>query len=212
MIIMKKKSIIIVLIIFAIIVVYYALNYSRHHQPIPTGAVSLEFPLKGESFQAIQSGPKGKTHTLPVEKYALDITKPIKLGDFLKFRKSDLESNTTFGTPIYSPCAGNVTIAVDGFNDMPIGISGSANESNHVTVDCGQFYVAMVHFKKDTILVKVGDIVKVGQEIGLVGNSGHSSAPHLHLMAYKIGSNSNDKIALPITFNGKYLFRGDIYP
>ena len=194
------------------IATHYALNYNRHRQPIPAGAVSLEFPLKGGSFQVIQSGPNGKTHTLPVEKYALDITKPIKLSDFLKFRQSSLESNPTFGSPIYSPCAGNAIIAVGGFDDMPIGIAGSANESNHITIHCKQFNVAMVHFKKDSILVKVGDAGAVCQEIGLIGNSGYLSSPHLHLMSYKISSNPDDKIALPIIFNGKYLFRGDIYP
>lgn len=204
-----KKNITLFLIIFAVVVIYYTLDYSRHHQPIPADIVNLEFPLKGGSFQAIQSGPNGKTHTLPVEKYALDIIKKIKPGDFFKFHKSNLESNATFGTPIYSPCAGNVTIAVDGFDDMPIGIAGTSDKSNHVTVDCGQFYVAMVHFKKDSILVNVGDAVSIGQ---LIGNSGHSSSPHLHLMAYRIGSGIDNKIALPIAFNGKYLFRGDIYP
>jgi hypothetical protein len=208
-----KKVFFIVLILAVICGAYYIFKIEkRKSMKVPDGAVSLEFPLKGGPFQAVQSGPHGSTHTLPVEKYALDIAMPVKLSDFFRFRQSSLESDPIFGTPVYSPCAGNITIAVDGFADMPIGIAGKSDESNHVTVDCGQFYVAMVHFKKNSILVKVGDIVSLDRQIGLIGNSGHSSDPHLHLMAYRIGSSPDDRIALPIIFHSKYLFRGDIYP
>lgn len=206
------------ILFFALILViitggYYVFRVEkRKSMKTPDGAVGLEFPLKGGSFRVVQSGRSGSVHALPVEKYALDIVRPTKISDFFKFRKSDLKSDSTFNTPVYSPCAGNVTTAIDNFSDMPIGIAGQAAEANRATVNCGQFYAAMVHFKKDSILVKVGDIVKIGQEIGLVGNSGFSSRPHLHFMAYQIIPSSNDKIALPITFNGKYLFRGDIYP
>lgn len=208
-----KRAFYIVLALVVIFSAYYIFKIEKKKsRVVPAGTISLEFPLKGGPFAAVQSGPNGDIHTLPVEKYALDIAMPTKFSDFFRFRKSSLESDPIFGTPVYSPCAGNVTIAVGGFPDVPIGISGSADESNHVTVDCGQFYVAMVHFKKDSILVKVGDTVRVGQQIALVGNSGHTSGPHLHIMAYRIGSSPDDRIALPIIFNGKYLFRGDIYP
>jgi len=208
-----KRVFYVVLVLAVICAAYYIFKIEKNKsRNVPDGAVSLEFPLKGGPFEAIQSGPNGSIHTLPVEKYALDIAKPAKFSDFFKFRKSNLESDPIFGTPVYSPCGGNVKKAFDGFPDMPIGIVGQPNEANSVTVDCGQFYVAMVHFKKGSVLVKVGDVITVGQQIASVGNSGHSSSPHLHIMAYQIGSGPDDRIALPIIFNGKYLFRGDIYP
>lgn len=36
------------------------------------------------------------------------------------------------------------------------------------------------HFKKESVLVNVGDTITVGQLIGLSGNTGYSAFPHLH--------------------------------
>lgn len=110
-----KKVLLIVLLLAVIGGIYYFFKIRSAPQQIPAGAVDLKFPLKDGPFEAIQSGPNGDTHNLPVEKYALDIARPTTISDWLKFRKSNLESNTTFDTPVYGPCTGPVTIAVDGF-------------------------------------------------------------------------------------------------
>ena len=40
------------------------------------------------------------------------------------------------------------------------------------------------HLKKNEVLVNVGDTVKQGQVIGLSGNTGYTSFPHLHFMVW----------------------------
>ena len=52
---------------------------------------------------------------------------------------------------------------------------------NHVIIDIGGgHYAFYAHLKPGSLRVKVGDRVKRGQVIALVGNTGNSTEPHLH--------------------------------
>jgi hypothetical protein len=52
---------------------------------------------------------------------------------------------------------------------------------NHVIVDIGGGRFAFyAHMQPGSLRVKVGDHVKTGDVLGLVGNTGNSSEPHLH--------------------------------
>ena len=54
-------------------------------------------------------------------------------------------------------------------------------DGNHVVLDLGHNkYAFYAHLQKDSLLVSNGDHVKRGQVLGLLGNTGNSSAPHLH--------------------------------
>lgn len=79
------------------------------------------------------------------------------------------------GTPVKSTAPG---VVGDVFNDKYLGLVVTVNhENNYVTRygHCSQ------------ILVSKHDQVQRGQTIALVGNTGHSSAPHLHYEVIKDG-------------------------
>ena len=53
---------------------------------------------------------------------------------------------------------------------------------NHVVLDLGnEEYLFIAHLQTGSVKVKPGDHVKAGDAMGLCGNSGNSSEPHLHI-------------------------------
>ena len=71
---------------------------------------------------------------------------------------------------------------VPGLNSRAVPITLETVGGNHVIVDIGRgrYYAFYAHLQPGSIRVKVGDRVKRGQVLGLVGNSGNSTEPHLH--------------------------------
>ncbi|MFN0145115.1 MAG: peptidoglycan DD-metalloendopeptidase family protein [Dehalococcoidia bacterium] len=83
------------------------------------------------------------------------------------------------GTPIYAPCDFTV---IPVFN--PDGSFGNAVAGDW---DDTKWFVLFAHMR-DVPLVKVGDRVKAGQQIGFVGSTGDSTGAHLH---WQVGSDKN---------------------
>jgi len=183
---------------------------------IPDGAVTMDFPLKNDSYFIAQSGPSqdifsGPIHQTPNEKYALDITRNTNIKDlFSTFVTHNYKNNSTFGTPIYCPCFGNVKKTANDKPDMPIGTKDPTSGGNFVVVGCNGFDVNFAHMKQGSVVVQEGQPVKNGDLLGQIGNSGNSSGPHLHLAATRTEGRDN-VVPLPMVFNDRYLNRGDSY-
>jgi hypothetical protein len=92
----------------------------------------------------------------------------------------------TYGAPLYAVADGTVVLAVDGRRDIAPGENPllSAPEDfpgNEVVLRIapGQ-YAVYFHLKRGSLRVRAGQRVRRGQQIGALGNSGNSNAPHLH--------------------------------
>ena len=92
------------------------------------------------------------------------------------------EDYYAFGKRIISPSDGEVVLVVDGVKDNipgklnPIYVPGN---TVIIKTDNNEF-LFFAHFIKKSIAVSEGQIVKQGDLLGLCGNSGNSSEPHLH--------------------------------
>jgi murein DD-endopeptidase MepM/ murein hydrolase activator NlpD len=70
---------------------------------------------------------------------------------------------------------------VPGLNSRAVPITLETVGGNHVILDIGGGRFAFyAHLQPGSIRVKTGDRVRTGQVLGLVGNSGNSTEPHLH--------------------------------
>ncbi|MEL6527108.1 MAG: M23 family metallopeptidase, partial [Chloroflexota bacterium] len=82
---------------------------------------------------------------------------------------SGIDLSAPTGTPIYAANSGNVIFS--GFSRWGYG--------NAVVIEHGGVY-STLYGHMSSIAVGCGQFVSVGQVIGLVGNTGNSSGPHLH--------------------------------
>ena len=111
-----------------------------------------------------------------------------------------------FGAEVLSATAGRVVGVVDRLPDGPISfdlppITAADAGGNHVVVAVGHGrYAFYAHLQPGSVQVEVGDRVRPGQLLGLLGNSGNSNAPHLHfqLMAGPVPLGSN---GIPFRFS-----------
>jgi len=92
------------------------------------------------------------------------------------------ESYHAFGQPLLAPADGVVVSVVDDIADnVPVGAMNEQQPlGNAVVIDHGGEYSIVAHLQEGSPTVQAGDKVSKGQVIGLAGNSGNSSEPHLH--------------------------------
>jgi hypothetical protein len=121
------------------------------------------------------------------QRFAIDFFKVDAEGKTWEGDPSRLDSYFSYRAPILSAAAGTVVRSVDVFKNttaLPAAPSLSSiteTVGNHVVVQIGPGrYLLYAHMDPGSVRVKVGDTVKVGQELGLIGSSGNSTTPHLH--------------------------------
>ena len=85
------------------------------------------------------------------------------------------------GVHVIAADSGVVTFIQDGQFDRHTTSVPSRGFGNYVAIrHANNMYTYYAHMKKNSIIVKPGEIVSKGQVIGQVGSSGNSTDPHLH--------------------------------
>ncbi len=159
---------------------FFALTLHLH-------AVELHLPFTGRWFVA-QGGdtPNVNDHMkVRAQWYAVDF---IKTGGpsqraVVKTTGASLEDFYSWGAEVLSPVAGDVVGVIDGLPDNPLGTKDTLNAAgNHVIIKADEHtFVFLAHMRKGSAKVKTGDHVVAGQILGLCGNSGNTTAPHIHM-------------------------------
>jgi murein DD-endopeptidase MepM/ murein hydrolase activator NlpD len=115
-----------------------------------------------------------------------------KFGDnWNALRTGDGSKNTDFyayGEPLVAVADAEVAAVRDDIpendpsaNTPAVPVSLDTAAGNHVVLDLGRGrYALYAHMQPGKMRVKVGDRVKRGQVLGLLGNSGNAVGPHLH--------------------------------
>lgn len=140
-----------------------------------TGHRRALYPIDGQLYNA--------------QRFATDW---VKLGDDgLIARHGDLSQNANYyayGAEALAVADAVVVGAEDGIpENVPqtkaraVSITLETIAGNYVLLDIGQGRFALyAHLQPNSLKIKIGDKVKTGQVLGLVGNSGNSDLPHLH--------------------------------
>lgn len=200
------KFVLIIFFLFFIITIFKSFF-------ITSPSINLAFPLKNGFYCTIQGGNSYISNIFHRQQkglsYALDFVKLGKSGcrsiNILSTKPSDY---FIFNDTVYSPCDGIIVKTSDSIHDNAVyTVNNQYTSGNYIILLKDNIKICLVHFKKNKVFVQTGDNVFTGQPLGLVGNSGNSYEPHLHIHALKGGNPTYilDGEAVPITFNGKFL-------
>ena len=160
--------------------------------------VVISSPLVGEDWVA-GNGPSNTSvhrrslipingHAYIAQRFAIDWVQAYPDGKMYKGDPSDNKNYRAYGAEIHAVADGVVTQVGDGIpqntpgaKSLAVPITLETVGGNHVIMEIGNgLFAFYAHMQPGSLRVKVGDKVRRGQVLGLLGNTGNSSEPHLH--------------------------------
>jgi hypothetical protein len=122
------------------------------------------------------------------QRFAIDWMRLDEAGRLVHGDPADVHNYACYGVDVLAVANGTVVSVLDALDDQPPGNLPDPKKmtvenvlGNHVILDLGAgVYAFYAHMEKGSIGVTVGQRVKRGDVLGKLGNSGNTSAPHLH--------------------------------
>lgn len=147
------------------------------------GKTRLRLPFDG-AFYAMNASRDGSSghYDNPNQRYAVDWSIRDATNKSHRGDGKSLTDYFCYGKPVLAVAAGKIVVAIDGVPDIPIGKMDKYNVGgNQLIIELAPGeYAYYAHLQPGSQSVKVGDVVKAGQVIARIGNSGNTSEPHLH--------------------------------
>jgi hypothetical protein len=189
--------------------------------------VHLAFPFRHGTFYIANGGNSiyGNLHlgakdnaVVPQyrgQSWALDILKLTPAGNrsHVLF-PSSLDEFCIFGESLYAPCDGEIIAVEHSLADqIPPTVDSVRVAGNHILLKRDEScFIVMAHLQRGSVRVQPGQKVHEGDLLALVGNSGNTSEPHLHINAQSSRGNKTvlDADPRPILFEGRWLIRNNI--
>lgn len=192
--------------------------------------VSYTLPFRGEWY-VFNGGPdRATSHSWDIvaQRYAYDF---VIADDALRSwreetRGTELEDYLCYAEPILSPAEGTIVEVRNDVRDAPNPGTGWMDpfaadiRGNYVVIEHAEGeYSVLGHLIPGSLTVREGEGVARGKELGLCGNAGNSSEPHLHFQVQD-RQDFFTAAGLPVSFDGvsvdgaqpeseRYLERGE---
>lgn len=165
--------------------------------PVDQNTARIHPPLRGEWMAANgPSNPSGHRRsalalqgTVAIaQRFGIDFLQVDDSGRTFRGDRSKNENFLAYGEEVLAVAEGRVVQTKDSIPENTGGPQSRAVPvtlvtvgGNHIVIEIGPGkYAFYAHLQPGSLRVRVGDRVKRGQVIGLVGNSGNSTEPHLH--------------------------------
>ena len=164
----------------------------------PRSPVVIAPPLRGADWAAINGPSNTSLHRralIPVDgrsyisqRFATDWVQIGADGETHIGDPADNKNYHAYGAEVFAVADGTVTEVKDGLpqnipgeNSRAIPITLETVGGNHIILQIDDnLFAFYAHIQPGSMRVKAGDKVTRGQLLGLVGNSGNSTEPHLH--------------------------------